>query len=216
MTDTDTAPAGDSGPGNVAEPSNSPGSPAAPFEGLELGPGAGLEWSGPDSGAGMPATSSQQSDFSSHSTSGRRLTYHPGFRRGIGDSSADVFGAGPDPRTTSDAGTVTAGGRHPFDPDEARSTKAAAVLALGVAAIITGPLIGGLVPAALALILAREARDDLIAGKGYLTGGRQIRLGITLAWIGVALAVAALVAASTIGIISLAHHTSQDFPNTSD
>jgi hypothetical protein len=111
---------------------------------------------------------------------------------------------------------VTAGGRHPFDPEQARSTKAAAVLALGVAAIITGPLIGGLVPAALALILAREARDDLVAGKGYLTGGRQIRLGIILAWIGVALAVAALVAASTIGIISLAHHTSQDFPNTSD
>jgi hypothetical protein len=106
--------------------------------------------------------------------------------------------------------------RHPFDPDQAPSTKAAAVLALGVAALITGPLVGGIVPAALALLLARQAQADLLAGQGYLTGARQIRLGVTLAWIGIGLAVAAVVAATAFGIISLADGTSQDFPDTSN
>ena len=71
--------------------------------------------------------------------------------------------------------------RHPLDPDPVRSTKAAAVLALGVAAVVTGPLVGGIVPATLGFALAREARSDIRAGRGYLTGGRQIRLGLTLA-----------------------------------
>jgi (hydroxyamino)benzene mutase len=108
------------------------------------------------------------------------------------------------------------GARHPLDPDPARSTKAAAVLALGIAAVITGPLLGGVVPATLGLRLAREARGDLIAGRGYLTGARQLRAGLLLAWIGLALAAVALVAASVIGIITLANGVTQDFPNTSD
>src|SRR5258705_6072089 len=86
--------------------------------------------------------------------------------------------------------------RHPLDPDPARSTKAAAVLALGIAAVITGPLLGGVVPATLGLRLAREARGDLIAGPGYLTGARQLRARLLLAWIGLGLAALALVAAN--------------------
>jgi hydroxylaminobenzene mutase len=106
--------------------------------------------------------------------------------------------------------------RHALDPDQARSTKAAAVLALGVAAVVTGPLVGGIVPAMLALMLARQARGDLVAGRGYLTGSRQVRTGVILAWIGLGLAAAALVTASVIGIISLADNTGQHFPKTSD
>jgi hypothetical protein len=110
-----------------------------------------------------------------------------------------------------------AGVRHPQDPDPARSTKAAAVLALGVAAIVTGPLVGGIVPATIGLVLAREARSDMIAGRGYLTGAGQLRLGRMLAWIGLGLAVAALVTASVIGLISLVNGVGpQDFPDTSD
>jgi len=106
--------------------------------------------------------------------------------------------------------------RHPLDPDPVRSTKAAAVLALGVAAVVTGPVIGGIVPATLGLALARQARSDLIAGQGYLTGARQLRLGLTLAWVGIGLAVTALVIASVLGLISLASPTGHDFPATSD
>jgi hypothetical protein len=71
-------------------------------------------------------------------------------------------------------------------------------------------------PATLGLILARQARADLVAGKGYLAGSRQIRLGQTLAWIGIALAAAALVAASVIGVLSLVGATDQHFPKTSN
>ena len=106
--------------------------------------------------------------------------------------------------------------RHPLDPDPARSTKAAAVLALGVAAVVTGPFLGGIVPATVGLALARQARGDLAAGRGYLTGGPQVRVGIVLAWVGIALAVSALVVASVIGLIQLAGAEGQDFPDTSD
>jgi (hydroxyamino)benzene mutase len=125
----------------------------------------------------------------------------------------DTFGGAAASSASAGSGQAA---RHPFDPDQARSTKAAAILALGVAAVLTGPLVGGIVPATLALILARQARGDLIAGKGYLTGSGQIRLGLTLAWIGIALAAGALVAASVVGILSSVATTGQDFPNTSN
>ncbi len=106
--------------------------------------------------------------------------------------------------------------RHPLDPDPVRSTKAAAVLALGVAAVVTGPLVGGLVPALLALVLARQVRAELVAGQGYLVGGRYVRTGVTLAWAGIWLAVGVLVVATTVGIISIADGGSRDFPNNSN
>jgi hypothetical protein len=105
--------------------------------------------------------------------------------------------------------------RHPLDPEPVRSTKAAAVLALGVAAVVTGPLLGGVIPATLGLNMARQARHELVAGRGYLTGSRQLRAGLILAWVGIGLAVAALVTASIIGIIAISNGTT-DFPTTSD
>jgi hydroxylaminobenzene mutase len=108
--------------------------------------------------------------------------------------------------------------RHPLDPEPVRSTKAAAVLALGVAAVVTAPVVGGIIPATVGLALARQARNDLADGRGYLTGGRQLRAGIILVWIAITIAIGALVAASVIGLISLAGHDAggQDFPPTSD
>jgi (hydroxyamino)benzene mutase len=118
--------------------------------------------------------------------------------------------------TAIGAETPPAAPRHPLDPEPARSTKAAAVLALGIAAVVTGPLVGGVVPAALGLVLARQTSDDLVGARGYLTGARHVRAGRTLAWIGIGLAVCALVAASIVGILSLAAGTGQDFPDTSN
>src|SRR2546430_17163860 len=69
------------------------------------------------------------------------------------------------------------GARHPLDPDPVRSTKAAAVLALGIVAALTGFFLGGLVPATLALLLARQARAEQVAAAGFLTGGRGPRGG---------------------------------------
>ncbi len=99
---------------------------------------------------------------------------------------------------------LPATGRHPLDPDPVRSTKAVAVLVLGVVAVLTAPLVGGLVPAGAALLLARQANADLAAGRGFLTGRRLVAAGRVLAWIAVTLAAAALVIAAVIGLLGLA------------
>lgn len=98
--------------------------------------------------------------------------------------------------------------RHPLDPEPVGATKAGAVLALGIAAAATGFLVGGLIPATIALLLARSARADMIAAKGYLTGVRKLRIGVRLAWLGIVLAATALVIASIIGLLHLAGDSS--------
>lgn len=82
------------------------------------------------------------------------------------------------------AGTVPE--RHPDDPDERSSTKAAAVLSLGITAVLLMFCGGGVVPATFALLLARPARAEIAASGGYLTGRRALRAGEVLSWIGLA------------------------------
>lgn len=90
--------------------------------------------------------------------------------------------------------------RHPADPDPTRSTKANAVLVLGVVAVLTGPLIGGVIPALIALLLAREVRADLGTAEGFLLGTRRYERGVALAWTGIVLAIAATVVAVVHGL----------------
>lgn len=94
--------------------------------------------------------------------------------------------------------------RHPADPDAVRSTKASAVFALGLVAAITGVLVGGLVPATLALLLSRQARREAYTSRGYLTGAVWLRRGERLAWTGVLLAGSVLTLAVVLGIFSWA------------
>jgi (hydroxyamino)benzene mutase len=102
--------------------------------------------------------------------------------------------------------------RHPLDPDPVRSTKATAVLALGIVAVVTGPLLGGVVPATLALLLARQARADVRAAQGFLLGGRRVRTGVRLSWAGIVLALGVLVVATVIGLLRLAGNGGHDYP----
>ena len=104
--------------------------------------------------------------------------------------------------------------RHPLDPDPVRSSKATAVLALGVVAACTGWLVGGVVPATLALLLAREGRSDIVAARGFLVGTRRLRTGVALSWVGIILAIAALVTASVMGLLHLARSGGTDFAPT--
>lgn len=94
--------------------------------------------------------------------------------------------------------------RHPLDPDPVTSTKAGIVLGLGIAAALTGFFVGGLIPATLALLLARQARQDMVDARGFLTGARRLRFGVALAWVGIVLAATAIVAASVIGLLHFA------------
>jgi hypothetical protein len=114
--------------------------------------------------------------------------------------------------------SVTAPGpvlRHPFDPDPVRSTKARSVFALGLVAALTGVFLGGVVPATVALLLARQARREGYASAGYLTGGVWLRRGERLAWVGIVLAAATAVVVVVIGLLNLAGTPGgQDFAPT--
>lgn len=94
--------------------------------------------------------------------------------------------------------------RHPADPEPVRASKARAVWWLGLASLLTGPLVGGLVPATLALTLASQFRRDAYHSDGFLTGAALVRRGERLAWAGITLAVAALVTAVVIGLFQVA------------
>ncbi|GIF06233.1 hypothetical protein [Actinoplanes siamensis] len=94
--------------------------------------------------------------------------------------------------------------RHPLDPEPAPSTKARAVFVLGLVGLLTGPLVGGVIPATVALLLARQTSREAFAAGGYLTGGAWIRRGRKLAWTGLVLALTALVVALIAGLLHLA------------
>jgi (hydroxyamino)benzene mutase len=104
--------------------------------------------------------------------------------------------------------------RHPLDPDPVPATKATAVFALGLTAALTGVALGGLVPATVALLLAREVRRDLVAAQGFLIGTRRLRRGVILAWIGIVLACATTVAAVILALYRWAQTGGVDYGPT--
>jgi (hydroxyamino)benzene mutase len=114
--------------------------------------------------------------------------------------------------TTLPTGAPT---RHPLDPEPAPSTKAKAVFALGVVALLTGPLVGGVIPGTIALLLARQVERQAYAARGYLTGSAYVRRGRRLAWAGIILALTALVVAVIAGLLHLVP-AGPDFRSTTD
>jgi hypothetical protein len=104
-----------------------------------------------------------------------------------------------------------------MDPEPAPSTKARAVFVLGLVALLTGAFIGGIVPATIALVLARQVRREAYAARGYLTGAAWVRRGERLAWAGIVLACAALVVATIVALLHVAGSPlGQDFDNGTD
>jgi (hydroxyamino)benzene mutase len=103
-----------------------------------------------------------------------------------------------------------------MDPEPAPSTKARAVYVLGLVALLTGPFIGGVIPATLALVLSRQTAREQYAAKGYLTGSKWVRRGRRLAWAGIILALAALVVAVIAGLLHIAGTPGQDFDPATD
>ncbi|GLH97874.1 hypothetical protein Pa4123_31490 [Phytohabitans aurantiacus] len=107
--------------------------------------------------------------------------------------------------------------RHPMDPEPVRSTKAGTVFALGLIGLLTGPMVGGVVPATIALVLSMQARREAYASGGYLTGGAWLRRGERLAWAGIALAAITVVIALIIGVVDFAGSPAgRDFSPTVD
>lgn len=94
--------------------------------------------------------------------------------------------------------------RHPDDPEPVLASKARAVWWLGLVAVLTGPLVGGLVPATVALVLATQFRREAYPSGGFLTGAARVRRGQRLAWIGITLAATAVVVAIVVGAFQVA------------
>jgi hypothetical protein len=94
--------------------------------------------------------------------------------------------------------------RHPHDPDPVRATKAHGVLALGIVAVGTAVAVGGIIPALLALAMARQCRAEMRAAGGFLTGGRLLRAGERLAWTAVVIVITVLVVLAVSGVLRLA------------
>jgi hypothetical protein len=104
-----------------------------------------------------------------------------------------------------------------MDPEPAPSTKAKAVYALGLVALLTGVFIGGVIPATAALLLARQAEREAFAAGGFLTGSAFVRRGRRLAWAGIILALTALVVAVIAGLLHVAGNPGgQDFNTNTD
>ncbi|MEV4345486.1 hypothetical protein AB0J83_13515 [Actinoplanes sp. NPDC049596] len=91
-----------------------------------------------------------------------------------------------------------------MDPDPEPSSKARAVFALGLVGFLTGPFVGGVIPATLALVLSRQAARQAYEAQGYLTGSAWIRRGRRFAWAGLVLALTTLVIAAIAGLLHLA------------
>lgn len=94
--------------------------------------------------------------------------------------------------------------RHPMDPEPVPATKARAVFALGLVGMLTGVFLGGVIPATVALVLARQSHREAYAAGGYLTGSAWLRRGRRLAWTGLILALTSLVVAVIAALLHLA------------
>jgi hypothetical protein len=91
------------------------------------------------------------------------------------------------------------------------------VYALGLIALFTGVLVGGVIPATVALLLARQAERQAFEAGGYLPGSAFVRRGRRLAWTGIILALTALVVAVIAGLLHVAGNAGgQDFNTNTD
>jgi hypothetical protein len=54
----------------------------------------------------------------------------------------------------------------------------------------------------------------MVASGGFLTGGRTLRVGVALAWVGICLAATALVIATIIGLLHMAQSSGRDYAPT--
>ena len=92
-----------------------------------------------------------------------------------------------------------------MDPEPAPSTKARAVFALGLVALLTGLFVGGVMPATIALLLARRRPRAVRVGR--LPDRLQVGpAGRRLAWAGIVLALTALVVAAIAGLLHAGRH----------
>jgi hypothetical protein len=120
--------------------------------------------------------------------------------------------------------TVAGGGAVPLRPyphvyapaaAPRQSSAATAALVLGVIGVVTAPLLGGLIPGVLAVLLASSARTEIREAEGWLTGMRQVAAGRVLGWVAIWLVVTAAVAMVVLWLIGIGDNAvSPTYPDT--
>lgn len=106
--------------------------------------------------------------------------------------------------------------RHPDDPDPIPDSKAVAALCLGILGALTGVMLGGAIPATVALVLAGQASSELVDGQGWRTGTGYVLWARRTAWLGIGLAVAASALLVTVLLLQGAGGGQRDFPPNID
>lgn len=106
--------------------------------------------------------------------------------------------------------------RHVDDPDPVLDSKAAAAVCLAVLGCATGILIGGAIPATLALVLARQASAELETGRGWRLGERHVLWARRLAWTALGLAGLSIAVVLAVHLLQDAGVTDRDYPPTVD
>lgn len=92
----------------------------------------------------------------------------------------------------------------PPDPEPRRSSKATAVLVLGILGVCLMLCGGGAVPGALALAMSGPARAEIEGSEGFLTGSGMIRTGRVLSWVAVVVGAMVLVGIAVLALLDLA------------
>lgn len=106
--------------------------------------------------------------------------------------------------------------RHPLDPDVRISSKANGILTLGITAVLLMFCVGGAVPAAVALMMARSARAEMEEAEGFLGGDRALRAGVLMSWIALAVSVAVLVVFLIVVLLTYGTNPTPEFDENVD
>lgn len=75
---------------------------------------------------------------------------------------------------------------------------------LAAVGIALSPFVGGVIPALIALVLARQAEADIRASEGFLLGASRLPSIRRLSWIAIGISAAVVVAVVLVGVVSLA------------
>ena len=94
--------------------------------------------------------------------------------------------------------------RHPEDPEPVESTKVVAAHTLAVIGLVLAPFVGGAAPALVALLLARQAEQEIDESGGFLLGARRLVPIRRLCWIAIGVASAVVIAALLVTAVDLA------------
>lgn len=94
-----------------------------------------------------------------------------------------------------------AGRRHPLDPDPVPATKAQAVRWLAIVALAFSPVLAGVVPAVVALVMARDTASQMRSSEGFLTGTGPLLSGVRLARLALLVSIAVVVIGVAIAML---------------